>query len=274
MVAALEIILVPLGAPVLLLKGSAYALGDSPAAPGRMAGDIDLLMPRSWLGAAEIALARAGWRMQAKSAYDERYYREWMHELPPIVAPDGSNVLDLHHNILPLTSRLSPDADALIAARVPVPGSGFCRLCPADEVIHSAVHLAHDGDLAGGLRNLHDLHRLLREHPADSAFWQSLEDRARLHGVGLPLWQALTLAAEMFDTPVPERLLNTLRPRSALSGGLFGALARMQWRGKSIGRLSAGAACAGQALYIRSHLLRMPPMLLLRHLWIKWRMRA
>jgi hypothetical protein len=41
-------------------------------------------VPRASLDAAERALVGAVWQMEALDPYDERYYRKWSHELPPM----------------------------------------------------------------------------------------------------------------------------------------------------------------------------------------------
>ena len=74
-------------------------------------------------------------------------------------------MIDVHHTILPLTARPKPDAAALIADSLALPGTGrpgLRILSPADMIVHAAAHLFADGDLAGGLRNLWDIDRLLR----------------------------------------------------------------------------------------------------------------
>jgi len=53
-----------------------------------------------------------GWVSGHRSAYDQRYYRKWMHEIPPMTHIRRQTVLDLHHNILPETARLRTRADS------------------------------------------------------------------------------------------------------------------------------------------------------------------
>ena len=69
-------------------------------------------------------------------------------------------MIDVHHTILPLTARPTPDAAAMIADSVPLE-NGLRVLSPADMIVHAAAHLFADGDLAGGLRNLWDIDRLV-----------------------------------------------------------------------------------------------------------------
>lgn len=62
----------PLQAPVVVLKGAAYALAGLPAAEGRLFSDIDLLVPKARLQQAESLLLQNGWMGTAQTAYDER----------------------------------------------------------------------------------------------------------------------------------------------------------------------------------------------------------
>lgn len=112
--------LAPLGVPVILLKGVAFAAAGLDAGQGRRIGDLDILVPRADLGAVEAALLGAGWEWVKDDPYDQSYYRDHMHELPPLIHSERDQMIDVHHTILPLTARPRPDAAALIAASVPV----------------------------------------------------------------------------------------------------------------------------------------------------------
>lgn len=113
--------LADLPGPVLLLKGAAYAAAGLAPAAGRLFSDIDLLVPKSQIDAAEAALMLGGWNSAHHDPYDQRYYRQWMHELPPMRHIRRQTVLDLHHNILPETARLRTDPAAIIAEAQPLP---------------------------------------------------------------------------------------------------------------------------------------------------------
>ncbi|HEY0312632.1 MAG TPA: nucleotidyltransferase family protein [Allosphingosinicella sp.] len=253
--------LAPLGLPVILLKGTAYAAASLDAAQGRSIGDLDILVPRAALPKVEQALLAAAWEWVKEDAYDDAYYRRWMHELPPLIHRARDKMIDVHHTILPLTARPKPDAEALIADSMPLE-DGLRMLSPADMVIHAAAHLLADGDLAGGLRNLWDIDRLLRQFAAaDAAFWQALHARAKRHHLLPALHRAGRLANDLYATPVPEswRVWDGADP-------LFKArlLARDGW-----GRATRRPLRFG--FYVRSHALRMPLPMLARHLWTKAR---
>ncbi len=242
--------LAPLAVPLVLLKGSAFLAAGLSAGQGRLVGDLDILVPRDRLDEVEAAVLAAGWEWLKVDAYDDHYYRTWMHELPPMIHRDRDAMIDIHHTILPLTARPTPDAAVMIADSVEI-APGLRMLCPEDMVIHAAAHLLADGDLSGGLRNLWDIQSLVAEHPLDG-----LEERARMHGLLLETERALRLSGVLFG----ERKLRGRVDRLYITR----LTARDGW-GRETHKLLRFA------FYIRSHLIRMPFALLVRHLFTKWR---
>jgi hypothetical protein len=255
--------LAPLGVPVILLKGTAYAAAGLAAARGRSIGDLDILVPREALADVERALLAAGWEWVKSDSYDDFYYRRWMHELPPLIHKERDRMIDVHHTILPLTARRRPDAAALISGSVAL-GGGPHVLSPEDMVLHAVAHLFADGDLAGGLRNLWDIDRMLDDFAGESGFWTRLGERARRHQLCPHLARALRLAARLYETPVDAGLAGPARAADWSYERRL--LARDGW-----GRPTRPALRL--AFYARSHWLRMPPLMLARHLWKKARKR-
>ncbi|WP_313335069.1 nucleotidyltransferase family protein [Sphingobium yanoikuyae] len=242
--------LAPIGLPVILLKGTAYAAAGLSAGQGRFIGDLDILVPRDRIDAAADALIAAGWEWVKEDPYDDAYYRQWMHELPPMIHTDRDRMIDVHHTVLPLTARQTPDAAAMMADAVLIT-DGLYMLCAEDRVCHAVAHLLADGDLQGGLRNLWDIHRLLAD--VDS---QALEARAARHGIAPHVRQAQRLAAAIYGAGARLTLWDRL-VRERL-------LARNGW-----GQETRKALVF--AFFVRSHWLRMPPLMLARHLFTKWR---
>ncbi len=259
--------LAPAGVRFVLLKGTAYAAAGLAAAAGRQIGDLDILVARADLDRAEAALLAAGWEWVKTDAYDDAYYRQHMHELPPLIHRERDRMIDVHHSILPLTHRAAPDAALLLARAVPV-ADGHQMLGDADIAIHCAAHVMADGDLAGGLRNLWDFHLLTTEMAAhgDGDYAAALRRDAAHHGLLAAVARAARLAHHLYGrrdggdpalgfalrlTPVDRLFLRAL-------------LARDDWgrRVRPLTRL---------CFYIRSHWLRMPPRLLAQHLWVKAR---
>ena len=134
--------LAPLGVPVVLLKGTAFVAAGLDAGRGRAIGDLDILVPRAALPEVERALIAAAWEWVKADAYDDDYYRRWMHELPPLIHRERDRMIDVHHTILPPTARPTPDAAALIVDAVPLgpeQGGGLAVLSPADMIVHAAA---------------------------------------------------------------------------------------------------------------------------------------
>lgn len=247
--------LAPLDLPVLLLKGTAFVAAGLGAGVGRSIGDLDILVPRDRIEAVEAALLAAGWEWVKPDPYDDAYYRRWMHELPPLIHRERDRMIDVHHTILPLTARILPDAEALLADSVALE-SGLRVPATNDLLCHAAAHLFADGDLAGGLRNLWDIHRLVEDFGTDG-----LAERAALHGLDASVARALRLAHHLYGTPMPPHWAQLAGADRLYVRRL---LARDGW-GRQTRRLTRFG------FYVRSHWLRMPPAMLARHLWTKWR---
>jgi Uncharacterised nucleotidyltransferase len=266
--------LAPLGLPVILLKGTAYVAAGLDVGRGRLIGDLDILVPRDRLDAVEAALIAAGWEWVKPDPYDDAYYRTHMHELPPLIHGERDRMIDVHHTILPLTARVRPDAAALLERAEPLaPDPSRSRevggrtdtlytLAPEDMLLHAVAHLFADGDLAGGLRNLWDIDRLVREFADGPGWWQRVHSASAQHSLTPYLSRALRLAHHLFDTPVDPWLAWKARPGDVWY--LSRILARDRWgrETRSLLRL---------AFYMRSHWIRMPPLMLARHLFVKWR---
>lgn len=260
------------GEELILLKGAAYTIAGLPAAVGRVFSDIDVLLPRERLADAENALMAAGWVATHHDAYDQRYYRQWMHELPPLQHIRRDTVIDVHHAILPQTMAVHPDPAQLRAAALPVTGHPDLRiLAPCDMVLHSAAHLFYEGETAHGLRDLSDLDALLRHFSQAPEFWTMLTARARELELTRVLFYALRYAQRLLATPVPQtacRAAQAGRPNLLLLR-VMDALYLRTLPPDLPGCASRGAPAARFCLYIRANWLRMPPLMLARHLFHK-----
>jgi hypothetical protein len=285
--------LAPAGIAFVLMKGTAYAAAGLPNAAGRQIGDLDIMVAHGDLAGAEAALLAAGWEWVKSDPYDDAYYRDHMHELPPLIHRERDRMIDVHHTILPLTHRARPDAAAMMQAAEPLPlprlfacpysdsaaeydaesgevGKGHLVLGPYDMVTHCTAHVMADGDLAGGLRNLWDFHLLTAEmeQRTGGKYWRDQYFEAGRHGLHREFLRAARLAHHLFGdrktVPFSHRT-DATRPLTLTDRLFLRALtARDDWgrQTRPVTRL---------AFYIRSHWLRMPPLMLARHLWTKWR---
>ncbi len=258
--------------PLIVLKGAAYVMAELPAASGRLFSDIDILVPREALSEVESALMLAGWHTVGLSDYDQRYYRRWMHEIPPMQHVRRATVIDVHHAILPDTARYHPDSAELRRRAVGVPDfPGLAVLSPEDRILHSATHLFHDGELPHGLRDLSDLDLLLREEAKAPDFWSRLASRTEELQLERSLFYALRYVRHFFATPIPEHMDSALassapgRSQLAFMDAIFRRVLAPAHRSCEDRFTSA----ARMAAYVRAHWLRMPPRLLLPHLFHK-----
>lgn len=256
--------------PVILLKGAAYVMAGLPAGIGRFFSDVDILVAKNRIGEVESALMQHGWMTTHHDAYDQRYYRQWMHELPPMINGKRSTLIDVHHTILPETGRVRPDIGKLFDAAVPLAvDSRFRVLAPCDMILHSATHLFHESELNMGLRDLVDVDVLVCHFSSTRAeFWRELVERAREVGLARPLYYALRYASRIIGTPVPASAL-----AASEAGGpappLRWLMDQLYLRALRPNHATSSdwlAPAARGALYVRGHWLRMPTALLLYHL--------
>jgi len=261
----------------ILLKGAAYVMAGLDVAHGRTFSDVDILVPKGLLGHCEAQLMLHGWQASNHDAYDQRYYRRWMHEIPPLRHVRRGTTLDLHHSILPQTARTSVNTRALLDGAHEVPGiPGVYVLQDTDMVIHSATHLFHEGDFEKGLRDLFDLDSLLRQFGAVSGFWQQLVPRASTLGLTRPLYYALRYTTSMLGTPVPADILALAeigRPAAPLTR-LMDACYLRALRPAHASSTPPGTGLVRLLLYLRSHWIKMPFHLLAYHLGRKLLVRA
>jgi len=256
-------------APVVVLKGAAYIAALLPPSHGRLFSDLDILVPKQMLPAVESALMLAGFGTVHHHAYDQRYFRRWMHELPPMQHVKRLTVLDVHHTIVPPTSRPRLDPTILFQAAMPLSQiHGFAILAPADMVLHSATHLFHDEEFGHALRGLVDLDALLRHFGVEPRFWIYLVERAAELDLRRPLYYALRWSLRLLETPVPPDVLASVRKY----GPVTPARALMDVLIEHAIRPTASRAktrWTRQALYVRGHWLKMPMPLLAWHLSVK-----
>lgn len=265
--------------PLILLKGTGYLLAGLPPARGRIFADVDLLVPEERIGEVEERLVERGWFKTQIDPYDDRYYRVWMHEIPPLRHRERGTEIDIHHRLLPKTSHLSSDPAPLFAASRPLADPRLRVLAPVDMVLHSLVHLFLEGDPDEGLRlrDLVDVHDLLGHHGQQPGFWAELAQRARALGFARPLFYGLRHAQGLLGTPVPDEVQQQIEDAAPVwpIRVLMDQLIPLALLPGHPDHPSRRAACSRWLLYVRAHWLRMPPGLLTRHLshkaWLRFR---
>lgn len=259
--------------PLVLMKGCTYLFLELPNAPGRVFADVDLLTSEDRIESVEATLKKTGWLSQPLTPYDQNYYRKWTHELPPITHPDREVEIDLHHNILPRTSRLKPAGAKLLERSRPLPASRFSVLCNEDIVLHAMTHLMFDSDLADRFNDLADVADLLEHFTSqDQTFWDSLVSRTNELGLGRPAFYSLRYCRLFLETAIPKRVEGNLTawgPPSFVTWLMDALVVRVLFPPHPDQESRLNNFCR-MLLYMRSHWIRMPPFLLAYHLFVKF----
>jgi hypothetical protein len=267
--------LLGINAEIIVLKGGAYLLSHLPFSQSRMFTDIDILVKKDALKNIEQILLEQDWHSENQDEYDQHYYRDWMHEIPPLKHITRTIEVDIHHTILPLTSRLHPNPSLFFENAVYSGQFGFKSLAPCDMTSHSATHLFYDSDLANKLKDLVDLDQLLLHFSStDPDFFCKLIKRAQQLQLQRPLFYALRYTHKLLGTTIPAEILQdkTGAP-SLIIRIIMDSLVPLAILPEHPDHPTIKVAIARWLLYVRSHYIRMPLKLLLPHLVHKSKIR-
>ncbi|NDV92922.1 hypothetical protein GTH32_17275 [Alteromonas sp. 345S023] len=189
---------------VVFLKGAAYTLLGGELAQGRVYSDIDLLVSKAGINSIEKDLVFRGWISKPLNDYDDYYYRQWVHEIPPLIHSNRGTVLDLHHNIVPPISGKAPNVDSLLSC-VTETDDGLTVLSPAGLLLHSCVHLFFNEEQEHGYRDLVDIWLLLTRYKSPD-FWQQLHEIIEHVGFKTEVILGLHYTAQFFEVDIPASL--------------------------------------------------------------------
>jgi hypothetical protein len=267
-VEAIEIshILKPVSEFVVFLKGAAYSLNHSLAGQGRIYGDIDILVNKAQLIDCEQTLAMHGWFGEKISDYDQRYYRKWAHEIPPLVHTHRGTIIDVHHNIIPIVSNDAPSASVL-KNHIVSNKDGIQTLSLPAQFVHSAVHLFRNEEYKTAFRDVLDLYFMLTEIGANnlSDIIDVAEELDFEYEVGLALRALQNIFELPLSAPTIDLLLNKSTLRVAFDQFIFAKVLLPQHR-----LLHCDATPIRYFLAtVRAHFIKMPLHLLTYHLLMK-----
>lgn len=257
-----------LGFEPILLKGAAYVANREPWAKGRHFSDIDLLVPHEQISEVERALFARGWiTTHRDDPYTQRYYREWMHEIPPLTHALRGTTIDLHRAITPKIGRIKSPMDPLLDEAQPVQDQpGFRRLSDIDQLLHCATHIFIDTEIPKGLRDLFDFNAMLERSAANTVTAQAaIVERAEQLGLGRMLYYAWFHAHRLMGAVAPPARVEAfapVRPVRVLMTGIYTrALPPTHPLCSNV-----LASASRTAILARGHWLRMPLPMLVRHL--------
>jgi len=258
--------------PIIVLKGVAYSLAGLPESEGRIYVDLDLMVPEDELGNVETVLISKGWQFQKLSAYDEYYYRVWSHEIPPLMHVERETEVDIHHTIAPLTSQLNINAELFFEAAIVVDNDAKIKiLSSVDMVIHCAVNLFQNNELADDLRDLLDFHGLLLFFSKkEGDFWKKLTSRGNQLRLSYILFYALYFSKRIFKTAIPGHVFSGLDKKPGkIKLGIMDQTIPLALFPQHPDKPSRIVSMARTLMYLRSHWIRMPLYILIPHLAYK-----
>lgn len=199
--------------PVIALKGAHLAALVYEQIGLRPMGDLDLLVRRADLGRAVGELRKLGYAGGDCSDLNE-WCRRRAH-LPPLRNPPGPR-LELHWTLMDPTCGFRIGVGGLWdrASGARLGGQPTRVLAAEDLLLHLCVHTAgHEPDpFYLGLRPIYDLHATVVRHGPELD-WAGFATRAREWRADQCAYLGLGLARSLLETPIPEAVLEALRPR-------------------------------------------------------------
>ncbi|BFT31005.1 nucleotidyltransferase family protein [Alteromonas sp. D210916BOD_24] len=251
---------------LVFLKGAGYAIADHVASKGRLYSDIDLVVPKKDLRDVESTLTIFGWIGKELDDYDERYYREWSHEIPPLYHHRRGTVLDVHHNFIPPVSGVKFDIEKFIHNYSHKVGELTILTEPA-MFYHSAIHLLLNEDNSSAFRDITDLYLIAHEEPA--TIFENVMAIAKEFGFEKVCLTAFSILSRRFDITLPvdaqRQISQGLRGVAHIEAKLLEAVTMPKHSDLIEGNLPVYQFLAE----VRAHWLKMPIGVLCSHIAVK-----
>ncbi|MGJ8680891.1 nucleotidyltransferase family protein [Paraglaciecola sp.] len=252
----------------IYMKGANYILRNSSNGQGRLVSDIDVLVNEHEITKVENYLKTKLWLSEKLSDYDDKYYRAWAHEIPPLFHPLRGTVLDIHHNIyLPISGR-SPNISNFTHSIQPEGCTSQVMNDPAT-VLHSIIHLFMNEDFTNAFRDMLDIHMLCEDLGCDN-FWNEILKLSQDSGFDKELYYSLALRAMLFDCS-PPNIFSQLKSKYHGSINEF-FIKRILYSALSPKHSlldTPSIKIARFIVFIRGHWLKMPLPILIKHIVVK-----
>lgn len=199
------------GIDYVLLKGAALACSVYGSFEQRPMVDVDILVNKADGSAAVDALLSAGWVWRAEKQRDGDYSH--LHHLPALIDPNGLVSTEIHTSILPLAAPFNVStATVLDSARsVRFRQSDIRVPHPHYLLLHSCIHFAWSHLFrSSAWRTFRDTKSMIKGYDFD---WDEFVELARFHKAASCCFWTLHLARELIGAPIPDSVLDALRPR-------------------------------------------------------------
>ena len=204
------------GISVIVLKGAALAELVYHGLGLRTMLDVDLLVRKTDLDAADDVLCQLGY--VADESYQSReWYREHHHHLAPYVAKDRSLVLELHHHVVPTVASVSLPIDDFWQRSRPaqIASVSALVLSPQDLLLSICIHLSLRQYFVRTLRDLSDIAATIAMYGTELD-WDRLVREAKTYEAARCLYYSLWLAHSILEAPLPPRLLKNLKSAAGI----------------------------------------------------------
>ena len=196
--------------PLILLKGAVLAdlvYGNVALRPMR---DVDILVRRNDLDAADDLLGRMGYT-PTEAYRPKQWYHTFHHHNVPHVSSDHSLILELHHNIVPPGLPVSIPAEDLWQdpRTIEVMNETALALCPEKLILHLCVHLAYENRFYRSLRSLSDIAATVAFYK-EIIDWPKFISHVRAYKADRAVYYAFWLAGSLVHAEVPLTVLESL----------------------------------------------------------------
>ena len=204
--------------PLVALKNSGIARGIYPCPGCVPMGDIDVLVEKHHFRRAHEILVEEGYHFGFRSPLEKAELTEaeesgsaeyWK------TLPTGEKLwFELQWR--PVSGRwIRPDqepaVEELMTRSIPIPGTAVRLLAPEDNLLQVALHTAkHTYVRAPGFRLHLDVERIVRAYP--DLDWGIFVQRVKALQVKTAVYFSLLIPHELLGTPIPEHVLDALRP--------------------------------------------------------------
>ncbi len=205
------------GISLVALKNGGIARGLYPCPGCCPMGDLDVLVEKRHFRRAHRILLAGGYHFEFRSPLEEA-------ELEAAEKSGGAEYWKILPNGVRLWLELQwrpvagrwirpdqePSAKDLIARSAPIAGTDVRLLAPEDNLLQVALHTAkHSYVRAPGFRLHLDVERIVRHQTIN---WGLFLSRVLALQVKTPVYFSLVIPRALFGTPVPDDVLDALRP--------------------------------------------------------------
>jgi hypothetical protein len=200
------------GIEPLLLKGGALAYTVYRSFAARPMRDIDLLVSPDRADDARSIMLQSGWEHDPELPDDRSY--DAHHHLPPLRDAASTGLrLEIHRALMAAGHpfRFTHDELWSAARRVQVGAGHALVMQPSHHAVHIAIHFAWGHML--GLGAWHAFRDLAALATTGALDWSDFAQTASRWGASTCCYWTLRLGRELSALPVPDSVLQRLRPR-------------------------------------------------------------